>query len=207
MLCLVLFTTAHADQHALCVTLLDLLTLFYFKFFISPNSQYFILSTVHMLSAPHKPHFRPGRVFCLLYTQLISGACREACVEERLKLLRALHCQREPALLPGASPLGLGAPSAFPLRCPGLKDVHKGDRQPLGGIWQQGESKNPSWLYTCSALHRVHEQRQEGRGERGHTGGGCPHQQKSPKPSLTFSFQRIHCSSTLKSKSSLLFVI
>lgn len=60
MFCLQLFTTAHADQHALCVTLLDLLVLYYFKLSVSPSSLFFVVSIVHALSAPHKPHFRPG---------------------------------------------------------------------------------------------------------------------------------------------------
>ena len=56
-------------------------------------------------------------------------------MEGRLQVLRALHCQWcEPALLPDASPLWLTAPSGFPLHCPGLREVHKGDRQPLGGF-------------------------------------------------------------------------
>lgn len=68
MLSLVLFATAHANQCALCVTLLYLLMLFYFKSSISPNSRLFIISRLCTLSAPHKPHFRPRRGFCLLYT-------------------------------------------------------------------------------------------------------------------------------------------
>lgn len=163
MLCLVLFTTAHADQHALCVTLLDLLTLFYFKFFISPNSQYFILSTVHTLSAPHKPHFRPRRGFCLLYTQLISGACRESCVEERLKVLRALHCQREPALLPGASPLGLDAPSAFPFTALVWRKCTRGTDSPWGGFDRREKVKTPPG--STPAVHFTVCMSRDGRGE------------------------------------------
>lgn len=48
-LCLVLFATAHADQCAFCVTLLDLLMLFYFKSSTSPNSSLSSADCAHCL--------------------------------------------------------------------------------------------------------------------------------------------------------------
>lgn len=202
LLCLVHFATAHEDQHAPCVTLLDLLLLFYFKSSISPNSQSFIISIVCTLS-----HFRPRRGFCLSYSKLIPRACREACTEGRLQMLRALYCRCEPAPLPDASSLWFTPSSTFPLHCPGQREVHKGNKQPLGEYGKGKKVKVPPG--STPAMHfTMYVSRDRSRKvEKGSTGGECHHQPYSLKPSLMFNFQKMSCSSTLILKSSLLFVI
>lgn len=145
MLCLVLFPTAHADPHALCATPLDLLNTFLLKFF----SHHLILNS---LSSPECAYclllinitLDPGAVF-VCYTHNLSlklarkFAWRAGCRCSELFIADVNQCRCQMPLHCDSHK----APSAFPLRCPGVREVRKGDRQPLGRFDREEKLKIP----------------------------------------------------------------